>query len=332
MHSNTLQLDASVPELAVVPTDHGDPTGDTVMVATARLRGGLSPRRGGVDPRHVEALVEAGGGWPPLLVQRSTMRVIDGMHRLTASQRLGLREVAVVLFEGTVEEARVQAIVANVKHGLPLTIDERKASARLVLSDHPLWSDRHVAEICGLSSKTVATLRPPGLTTSSSGPEKRVGRDGRLRPVRPSDVRERILVALSEDPSASLRAIAARVGASPETVRSVRRSIECRPPAGELVGQPSLEPAPSATATLPTSTSPSAVIADVSIWATDAALASTDHGRTFAAWFEATAVDHVDVDAFVGAVPLSRIYGVADEALRRARVWQELAQRLRDRI
>jgi hypothetical protein len=60
------------------------------------------------------------------------------------------------------------------------------------------------------------------------------------------------------------------------------------------------------------------------------ALVSTEAGRTFVGWFERTAISD-DWSAHVGAIPLSRVYEVADEARRRAAAWHEFASALATR-
>jgi hypothetical protein len=49
------------------------------------LRAGESLRLNGEDKTHVERLAEAEGPLPPILVERRSLRVIDGMHRLLAA-------------------------------------------------------------------------------------------------------------------------------------------------------------------------------------------------------------------------------------------------------
>jgi len=51
---------------------------------------------------------------------------------------------------------------------------------------------------------------------------RRTGRDGRARPVDVAELRARITRAIEEQPTAPLREIARQVGASAETVRSVK--------------------------------------------------------------------------------------------------------------
>src|SRR5271154_3832572 len=54
-------------------------------VAAKAVRVGVSVRRGPLRDDHVEALVATGGVWPPLLVHRQSLVVIDGNHRLAAA-------------------------------------------------------------------------------------------------------------------------------------------------------------------------------------------------------------------------------------------------------
>src|SRR5256885_2071124 len=79
--------------------------GDTVQMRVDALRDADSPRAKGVDVDHVRTLAEAGGKLPPIIVHRATMRVIDGMHRLTVARLEGRIEVGVRFFDGTEDEA-----------------------------------------------------------------------------------------------------------------------------------------------------------------------------------------------------------------------------------
>ncbi|MET9292563.1 ParB N-terminal domain-containing protein [Streptomyces sp. NPDC003077] len=183
-----------------------------------------SPRSGGVDTDHVRALAELETRLPPITVHRPTMRVVDGVHRLKAAQLRGDTEIEARLFEGTEEEAFVLAVGKNVRHGLPLTVQERCAAAVRIMSSYPAWSDRRIAETAGLSAKTVADLRRRELTDQAM-PAARTGRDGRVRPVSSAAGRERAAQLLRQCPTASLREVAKAAGISPGTVRNVRDRI-----------------------------------------------------------------------------------------------------------
>ena len=194
------------------------------LVPVNSLRVGASPRLEGLDPLHVQTLAEAEGDLPPILVQRSTMSVIDGMHRWHAAQLNGDELILVRFFDGGEDEAFLLAVEANIRHGLPLSLSDRRAAAERIINSWPLASDRWIANITGLAAKTVASVRR-GSEGSTPQPEARLGRDGRLRPV---DSRERRRIAselISAHPDASLRTIARNAGISVGTARDVREKM-----------------------------------------------------------------------------------------------------------
>ncbi|WP_258015862.1 streptomycin biosynthesis regulator [Streptomyces sp. AJS327] len=158
---------------------------------------------------------------PPILVHWPSLRVIDGMHRTRAAILQGRTHIRARLFEGGAEEAFVLAVKANVKDGLPLTLAERTAAATRILISHPQWSDRSIASITGLAGKTVGELR----RRTSEGvpqPERRIGRDGRARPLDTAQGRRTAGELFTENPEASLREVARKAGISPGTARDVR--------------------------------------------------------------------------------------------------------------
>ena len=115
-------------------------------MAVDGLRPGRS-LRSGLDPDHVASLIVSGGAWPPVLVDRRRGTVIDGLHRLAAAAALGLGAIQVELFDGSEEDALVEASRRNVAHGLPLRLAERKAVASQLVSRHADWSDARLASI-----------------------------------------------------------------------------------------------------------------------------------------------------------------------------------------
>jgi ParB-like chromosome segregation protein Spo0J len=170
---------------------------------------------------HITALAEAGGGWPPIVVHRQTMRVVDGMHRLRAARLRGDQSVEVTFFDGDADEAFVAAVRANIAHGLPLTLADRKAAAQRILGCQPHRSDRWIGQATGLAAGTVAAIRHRAGTADVQGPS-RLGRDGRIRPLDPADGRLRAQQEISARPEASLREIASAAGISPATAKDVR--------------------------------------------------------------------------------------------------------------
>lgn len=292
-----------------------------VDLALADLKPAPSRRANGIDAAHVARLAEMPEKWPPIVVRRGDSTVIDGQHRVAAARGLGLKHVRAVWFEGSNDDAYIEFVRCNVGHGLPLSLEERREAVRHILRTHADRSDRGIAAICGVSPKTVARLRDDlhASGTLAQG-TARVGRDGRARPVDAGEVRERIAQELEAYPEASLRFIAKRVGASPETVRSVRNRLG-------YAGSPVTE------AAAPVIDAEATVLALLTrrerracTWRDDAALATREGGGDFVAWFDATTVDDVDAWNYTGAVPLSRTYEVADEARRRAAFWSSFAE------
>lgn len=288
-------------------------------VPVARLGVGSTFRPGGLCAEHVDRLAALEGAWPPILLARGDGSVIDGAHRVAAAGRLGMARIEAVWFDGSAADAYVEFVRRNVAHGLTLTVHERKAAAARVLHDHPLWSDRRIAEVCALSPKTVARVRTDaGECPNEEDPhsdERREGRDHRLRPVRPGSARARVLEALQVQPDASLRTIAAAAGVSPETVRLVRMNlVETSAPEDAVERLEAVEPPPAEAA------------GDVEpAWQVDAALASSPQGDDFLAWFERTELGASDL-SWVDTIPLGRVYVVADEARRRSETWLQFAR------
>jgi ParB-like chromosome segregation protein Spo0J len=199
------------------------PGGPTLRVPVPSLVPSDSPRIDGEDERHISLLAQLETQLPPILVQRGTMRVVDGMHRLRAAISLGHGSVDIKYFEGTDAEAFIAAVKANIDHGLPLTRADREAAAARIIELYPERSDRWIADITGLARGTVAGVR----RTQADDPQgqKRVGRDGRVRPFDSTDGRRMAMNAINAHPDASLRVIARMTGVSPETVRKVRRRM-----------------------------------------------------------------------------------------------------------
>ncbi|MEU0485695.1 ParB N-terminal domain-containing protein [Streptosporangium sp. NPDC006013] len=180
-----------------------------------------SPRAIGEDHQHVRLLSELDGELPPIVVHRSTMRVVDGMHRLRAAALRGEETIRVQFFEGVERDAFVIAVKENVSHGLPLSAADRSAAAGRIVRSHPHWSDRAIARVAGLSARTVNAIRRATFPESAQL-KTRVGCDGRIRPLDSSAGRIHAAELMTEDPQASLRQIAQQSGISPNTVRDVR--------------------------------------------------------------------------------------------------------------
>ncbi|MFF4760319.1 streptomycin biosynthesis protein [Streptomyces sp. NPDC001292] len=193
-----------------------------VELSSLRLAG--SPRLSGERPEHVHVLAAAQSPLPPITVHRPTMRVIDGFHRLKAARLRGEDRIAVRFFDGDEAEAFVLAVQLNVTHGLPLALADRKRAAERIIVSHPQWSDRKVASVTGISPGTVGDIRRR-IVQGVESDVRRIGRDGRLRPVDGSAGRMLAGELLAENPELSLRQVARAAGISPETARDVRNRL-----------------------------------------------------------------------------------------------------------
>ncbi len=202
-----------------------EPRGSDIhKVSIDSLRGSFSPRLNGENKSHIALLVESETPMPPILVDRRTMRVIDGMHRLIAASRKGRTTIDVVFFDGSEADLFLRAVQENVEHGLPLTQAERRVAAERIVSSHAHLSDRAIGKLTGLAARTIATIRKQ--SSEQAEPSARVGRDGKLRPLDSSEARIQAAELLSSDRGHSLRYIARATGISPATVADVRKRLE----------------------------------------------------------------------------------------------------------
>ncbi|GAA2409638.1 ParB N-terminal domain-containing protein [Streptomyces glaucosporus] len=199
------------------------PSNFTHRVRIEELLPADSPRLSGVDETHVHRLAEIYATLPPVLVHRATMRVIDGMHRIAAATLKGLEHVEVQYFDGAEKDAFLRAVAANVSHGLPLSIADRKAAARRIFSTHPDLSDRAIAACVGLDAKTVAAARRS--TGDSPRSNTRIGSDGKSHPLDRTAERMHAARLMTSRPDLPLRAIVRETGLSLGTAHDVRQRL-----------------------------------------------------------------------------------------------------------
>ncbi|WP_328475830.1 transcriptional regulator [Streptomyces sp. NBC_00377] len=214
---------------------------------------GDSPRTEGIDGEHVARLAAVDERLPPILVRRSDLAVVDGRHRLRAARARGEQTIEVEFFEGSDDDAFLRAVRANVTHGLPLSLKDRRAAAARIITSHPHMSDRAIAKASGLNPKAVAGIRACS-TAAGQQLNSRLGLDGRTRPLNVAEGRWRAAHMMAQNPNASLREVARVAGISPATASDVKKRIQAgRPPAagrqsagGDVVAPAPLGEAPAA--------------------------------------------------------------------------------------
>ncbi len=200
-----------------------------------------------------------------------------------------------------------------------------------------------MAGITGLSAKAIASLR-----NSSTGDTrfdgKRLGRDGKRRPIMPAEGRRRAAEYINAHPEASLREVARETDVSLGTVHDVREKI--RRGADHAAGAP-------ARATEQVAISPVAAAAPVSpapvgiihgggartaqrvAWPTisakltaDPALRYTDGGRAFLRWMALHSMQADEWREFIDAIPQHWLKEVSRIAASMSQEWQQFADRL----
>lgn len=194
------------------------------IVQIESLRPGDSPRLSGEDAEHTRVLREKLPDLPAILVNRRTMKVIDGMHRLAAARLEQAETIRAEFIDTDEQRAFLLAVKANTAHGLPLSVADREAAANRILSWYPYWSDRAIAAVAGLAATTVGAIRERS-TVRSPQLNARIGRDGRLRPMSTQDGRRRASEIITARPEASLREVAREAGISLGTAHNVRERM-----------------------------------------------------------------------------------------------------------
>ena len=313
------------------------------MVPVQTVVPGDSPRLSGIDETHVIQLAECAAELPPIVVHRKTMRVIDGNHRLQAAIRSGREHVKVTFFGGDENESFILAVELNAKHGLPLSLSDRKAAAHRILANGADLSDRAIALKIGLSDKTVAAIRIRA-GAEIPHPNGRRGRDGRLYPTDGAEGRQRVAQLIAERPRASLREIALAAGVSPATVSSVRKrqaqgedaaSGQARPDADEKTeGAPTSSSALNSPGRRAERTRNSAWDRRVALeqLRSDPSIRSKEAGRDLLRWLFVHAIDTCDLPDGVDSIPVHRVELIAALARETAHAWHEFARRIESSV
>jgi ParB-like chromosome segregation protein Spo0J len=311
-------------------------------IPVASIHNSYTPRKNKANENHVQVLAQSPLPLPPIVIHRASMRVIDGVHRLRATELRGHSTIAARLFEGNDAEAFALAVHLNVTHGLPLTLSERKAAAQRVLKYYPYWSDRSIGLIAGVSNKTVGKLR--GCTTEEiSQLNPRLGRDGKVRPVSPANGRRRAAEFLSMNPRASLREIARKAGVSVTTARDVRQRVDkgesplpdnLAKKAGENAAPTVVVTNGSAVPALSDASRPGARMAPegrghdlLQRLRNDPSVRSSERGRVLLRLLSTVAVAVSACNEFTEAVPTHCSGTFAEIARKNARAWQEIADK-----
>lgn len=180
-----------------------------IDIAAYQIRDGLNEA---TVAQYAEVLEANPGHWPfpAVMLTREGLRCVDGAHRIAAAMRVGRETVEADYSEAATEdEARIEAAVANLRNGLPLTAAERRKAIRRVMEARPAWTDAQVADRMGLHRNTVARVR------------KELGLGNRTE-----RTAEAIEKAKAENPGMLQADIARKIGVSKSTMTQLPRRVQ----------------------------------------------------------------------------------------------------------
>jgi hypothetical protein len=324
------------PDGRITPMPHAVKAGGNCeIVLVESLLPADSPRLSGEDSGHTQMLRENLSDLPAILVNRRTMQVIDGMHRLAAARLAGALTIRAEFIDTDEQNAFLLAVKANTQHGLPLSVAEREAAADRILSWYPYWSDRAIASIVGLAASTVGAVRERS-SVQTQQLNMRMGRDGRLRPLSALEGRRRASEILASRPEASLREVAREAGISLGTAHNVRERLRrgescARDGQGDAEDRSALPRDRKATRRRRGSGEPVAWQAVRERLLKDPALRYTETGRVLLRWFDMRAVGNGDWHGVIEAVPPHWVETMISVAHACGNEWHELALALERR-
>lgn len=137
----------------------------SIPISQIRLDGNTQSRIR-IDDSTVSEYAEAmeqGRKFPPAVVffDGTDHWLADGFHRVYAASVLKKAKIACDVREGSRRDAVLYSVGANASHGLRRTNADKRRAVETLLQDPEWvkWTDRAIAERCGVSHPFVANLR-----------------------------------------------------------------------------------------------------------------------------------------------------------------------------
>lgn len=128
----------------------------------------------------------------PVLFKDPTMKVPyvyligDGLHRIRAMQKVGLKLHMFEIMEGSRADCIKFALQSNIGHGIRRTNADKRHCVTLALQEFRGVSNGVIADYCAVGADLVADVLKELLATGAiPKPEKTVGLDGKARTVNP---------------------------------------------------------------------------------------------------------------------------------------------------
>jgi hypothetical protein len=157
----TTQVDVITVPLSNLFYEDSETGKETLAVFQSRLSLESNPQQ--VDIGRVQAISQSDPAtWPPITVaedEEGNLWVLDGAHRVVAARKIGLKELPAALEpwpgDGSDEAAYLRSLELNLRHGFPISVEDRKEWARRLKRAHPNFSESTIAGIVGLAKSTV---------------------------------------------------------------------------------------------------------------------------------------------------------------------------------
>jgi len=119
-----------------------------------------------VVAEYAEAII-AGADMPPVVMFHDGKQHIlaDGFHRYFAHVKARAVEISADVRKGTKRDAILYSVGANGAHGLRRSNEDKRCAVRRLLADKEWakWSDRQIADACGVSVPFVGAIRLPAV-------------------------------------------------------------------------------------------------------------------------------------------------------------------------
>lgn len=147
----------------------------------------------------------AGASFPPVIVfyDGADRWLADGFHRYFGAKAAGLEQIYEEVIPGTQRDAVLYSLKANATHGLKRSNADKRKSVETVLRDAEwvTWSDRKIAEVCGVGAPLVGDVRRAICNPITDAPATRtVERNGKTYEQNTSNIGKR---APAQAPSAA---------------------------------------------------------------------------------------------------------------------------------
>jgi len=146
-------------------------TTEQLQLKDLKIDGGTQPRQAISEQTVAEyaEAIRAGDTFPPVVVfhDGATYWLVDGFHRYHAHRLVGRDTIEATVHQGTLRDAILHSLTANVDHGLRRTnADKRKAVLTMLTNelvatdgDGNPWSDNEIARRCAVSHGVVTRVR-----------------------------------------------------------------------------------------------------------------------------------------------------------------------------